>query len=181
MPDQYNARGGAHRLNPNSSQGTPHEQRFRRDFLRHRVGLGGAALAGFLPGLNHLNVASTAAELIDPLAPRHRISGQDQVGDLAAPEGAPAPLDLYDYKPELQRLAGQPIPASFLQNSRPAPKGVGKLFVAKDRTWKQYGSSAWFSNLLPNLAQHADKLTFIKSSVTVGARHLHPQAQHRGP
>ena len=32
-------------------------------------------------------------------------------------------------------------------------------------------SGAWFSDWLPNIAQHADKLTFIKSSVTVGATH----------
>ena len=49
--------------------------------------------------------------------------------------------------------------------------GTGKLFVT-NRTWKQHGESgAWFSDLLPNLAQHADKLAFIKSSVTIGATH----------
>lgn len=146
----------------------------RRDFLRHTgVGLGGAALAGFLPGLGNLNVAS-AAELIDPLAPKApHFPGKIKSVIWLHQEGAPSTLDLYDYKPELQRLAGQPIPASFLKGIKTSTQGgVGKLFVAKDRTWKQYGESgAWFSNLLPNLAQHADKLTFIKSSVTVGATH----------
>src|SRR5690606_25685117 len=43
---------------------------------------------------------------------------------------------------------------------------------APNRTWKQYGESgAWFSDLLPNLAQHADDIAFIKSSVTIGATH----------
>jgi len=49
--------------------------------------------------------------------------------------------------------------------------GTGKLY-ASNRTWKQHGESgAWFSDLLPNLAQHADKLAFIKSSTTIGATH----------
>jgi hypothetical protein len=44
--------------------------------------------------------------------------------------------------------------------------------VSNQRTWKQHGESgAWFSDLLPNLATQADKLTFIKSSTTVGATH----------
>jgi hypothetical protein len=73
----------------------------------------------------------------------------------------------------LVKLAGKEVPASFLQGIKTSTQGgVGKLFVAKDRTWKQYGESgAWFSNLVPNIAQHADKLTFIKSSITVGATH----------
>ena len=48
---------------------------------------------------------------------------------------------------------------------------MGKLF-ASNRTWKQYGESgAWFSDLVPNIAQHADKIAFIKASTTIGATH----------
>ena len=64
------------------------------------------------------------------------------------------------------------MPASFLKGIKTSTQGgVGKLF-ASNRTWKQYGESgAWFSDWVPNIAQHADKLTFIKSSVTIGATH----------
>jgi hypothetical protein len=70
------------------------------------------------------------------------------------------------------KLAGQEVPASFLKGIKTSTQGgVGKLY-ASNRTWKQYGESgAWFSDLVPNIAQHADKLTFIKSSTTVGATH----------
>ncbi|CAH0352944.1 DUF1501 domain-containing protein [Aquabacterium sp. CECT 9606] len=146
----------------------------RRAFLRNAgLGLGGAALGGFLPGIGHLNAAS-AAELIDPLAPKgtHFPAKIKSVIWLHQ-NGAPSTLDLYDYKPTLQKLAGQPVPESFLKGIKTSTQGgVGKLYVSNQRTWKQYGESgAWFSNLLPNLAQHADKLTFIKSSTTVGATH----------
>ena len=146
----------------------------RRDFLiKSALGLGGAAAGGFIPGIGYIN-AATAAELANPLAPKspHFAPKVKQVIWLHQ-NGAPSTLDLFDYKPELEKLAGKDVPASFLKGIKTSTTGgVGKLFVAKDRTWKQYGQSgAWFSNLVPNLAEHADKIAFIKSSVTVGATH----------
>ena len=145
----------------------------RRDFLsRSGQLLGGAALSGAVPGLSFLPAAH-AAEPADPLAPRppHFEPKVKSVIWLHQ-NGAPSTLDLYDYKPELVKLAGTPPPASFLKGIKTSTQGgVGKLFES-GRTWKQYGDSgAWFSDLLPHLAQHADKLTFIKSSITVGATH----------
>jgi hypothetical protein len=144
----------------------------RRDLLVHAgMGLGGLALAGALPG--SLRVAR-ASELVDPLAPKppHFAPKAKSVIWLHQ-NGAPSTLDLYDYKPGLVKLAGQEVPDSFLKGIKTSTQGgVGKLFVSNKRTWKQYGESgAWFSDLLPNLSQHADKLTFIKSSVTIGATH----------
>lgn len=144
----------------------------RRDFIL-RTGGAGLALSGLIPGLGSFQ-AAYASDLIDPLAPKapHFPAKIKSVIWLHQ-NGAPSTLDLYDYKPELQRLAGQPVPASFLKGIKTSTQGgVTKLWVSKERTWKQYGESgAWFSNLLPNLAQHADKIAFIKSSVTVGATH----------
>lgn len=145
----------------------------RRDFLiKSGVGLGGAALSGFLPSVGFLSAAQ-AAELIDPLAPKspHFPAKVKSVIWLHQ-NGAPSTLDLYDYKPDLVKLNGQEVPASFLKGIKTSTQGgVGKLF-ASNRIWKQHGESgAWFSDLLPNLSQHADKIAFIKSSVTVGATH----------
>ena len=146
----------------------------RRDILlRSGQGALGAALGGLVPGLGGLQMA-TAAELVDPLAPKEpHFPAKIKSIIWLHQNGAPSALDLYDYKPELQRLAGTPVPASFLKGIKTSTQGgVTKLWVSKERTWKQYGESgAWFSNLLPNLAQHADKMTFIKSSMTVGATH----------
>lgn len=146
----------------------------RRAFLRQAgLGLGGAALGGFIPGIGHVS-AATAAELVDPLAPKSpQFPAKIKSVIWLHQNGAPSTLDLYDFKPDLQKLAGQPVPASFLKGIKTSTQGgVGKLYASKERTWKQHGDSgAWFSNLLPNLATQADKLTFIKSSTTVGATH----------
>jgi len=145
----------------------------RRDFLlKSGYGLGGLALGGLLPGGGFMS-AAFAADLIDPLTPKapHFPAKVKSVIWLHM-DGAPSTIDLYDYKPDLIKLAGQEVPSSFLKGIKTSTQGgVGKLF-ASNRTWKQHGESgAWFSDLLPNIAQHADKLAFIKSSVTVGATH----------
>jgi hypothetical protein len=143
----------------------------RRDLLVNAgLGLGGLALSGLLPG--GLSVAH-AADLLDPLAPKQpHFPAKAKSVIWLHQNGAPSTLDLYDYKPELVRLAGQEVPESFLKGIKTSTQGgVGKLFASK-RSWKQYGDSgAWFSDLLPNLSQHADKLAFIKSSTTIGATH----------
>jgi hypothetical protein len=145
----------------------------RRDFLvKSGLGLGAFALNGMLPSGGFMS-AAFAAELADPLAPKqpHFAAKVKSVIWLHM-DGAPSTIDLYDYKPDLIKLQGQEVPASFLKGIKTSTQGgVGKLY-ASNRTWKQYGESgAWFSDLLPNVAKHADKLAFIKSSVTVGATH----------
>jgi len=143
----------------------------RRDLLVNAgLGLGGLALGGLLPG--GLSVAR-AADLVDPLAPKQtHFPAKAKSVIWLHQNGAPSTLDLYDYKPDLVKLAGEEVPESFLKGIKTSTQGgVGKLFASK-RSWKQYGDSgAWFSDLLPNLSQHADKLAFIKSSTTIGATH----------
>lgn len=145
----------------------------RRDFLKYSgLSLGGLALGGMLPGGGLLSSALAAAPA-DPLAP-----GQPHFPAKAKSviwlhqHGAPSTLDLFDYKPELVKLAGQEVPASFLKGIKTSTQGgLGKLYVS-NRTWKQYGESgAWFSDLVPNIAGHADDIAFVKSSVTIGATH----------
>jgi hypothetical protein len=144
----------------------------RKLLVNASYGLGGLTLSTLLPGGGMLGAAS-AATLADPLAPKdpHFAAKAKSVIWLHM-DGAPSTLELYDYKPELVRLAGQEVPASFLQGIKTSTQGgVGKLF-ATPREWKQHGESgAWFSDLLPNLAQHADKMAFVKSSKTIGATH----------
>jgi hypothetical protein len=145
----------------------------RRQLLVHAgLGLGGYAVSGLLPG-GGLISAVQAAELIDPLAAKstHFPAKAKSVIWLHM-DGAPSTLELFDYKPELVKRAGQELPPSFMKGIKEGVRGVnGKLF-ATNRTWQQHGASgAWFSDLLPNLAGHADKLTFIKSSTTIGATH----------
>lgn len=148
----------------------------RRELLLNVAGgLGGAVtLSMLMPGGGLLASPALAADPIDPLAPKQpHFPAKAKSVIWLHQFGAPSSLDLYDYKPELIRLAGQDVPASFLQGIKTSTQGgLGKLWVSNNRTWKQYGqSAAWFSNLLPNLATHADEIAFIKASTTVGATH----------
>ncbi|MEY8878118.1 MAG: DUF1501 domain-containing protein [Leptothrix sp. (in: b-proteobacteria)] len=144
----------------------------RRDFLTHAsVALGGSALSGLMPGSLS---AAFADELLDPQAPRaphHPAKAKAVIWLHMA--GAPSTLDLFDYKPELVRLNGTPLPDSFAKNLKTATDGgVGNLFATK-RTWKQHGdTAAWVSDLLPNLARQVDDIAFLKGSKTEGSTHV---------
>ncbi|HXW69837.1 MAG TPA: DUF1501 domain-containing protein [Methylocella sp.] len=135
--------------------------------------VGGLTLTAKMPGGGIFSTPVLADSFPDPLAPKEpHFAPKIKSVIWLHMDGAPSTIDLYDYKPELVKLAGQEVPPSFLNGIKTSTQGgVGKLF-ASNRTWKQYGESgAWFSDLLPNLAQHADKLAFIKSSTTIGATH----------
>ncbi len=144
----------------------------RRRFLRLAgTGVGGLALGGLLPGTRP---SAFAAEIEDPLAPKapHFPAKAKSVIWLHM-AGAPSSLDLFDYKPDLIKLHGQPLPESFGKNLKTATDGgVGALLATK-RTWKQYGeTAAWVSDLLPNLATQADSIAFLKGSKTEGSTHV---------
>jgi hypothetical protein len=150
-----------------------HKTSRRQLLINTASGLGGITLSMLLPGGGMLSTPLLADTLVDPLAPKapHFAAKAKSVIWLHQ-FGAPSTLDLYDYKPDLIKLAGQDVPPSFLTGIKTSTQGgVGKLFATK-RTWKQYGESgAWFSDLLPSLAEHADKIAFIKASKTIGATH----------
>jgi hypothetical protein len=74
--------------------------------------------------------------------------------------GGPSHVDTFDYKPELTRLHGQPLP---IAKPRIQFAQTGNL-LKSPWEFKQYGQSgAWVSDLFPNVAKHVDRLTFIKS------------------
>ncbi|RTL42331.1 MAG: DUF1501 domain-containing protein, partial [Rhodocyclaceae bacterium] len=151
-----------------------HDHNARRRFLVNAgYGLGAFAFSGVLPGGGFISSVQ-AADYLDPLAPKqpHHTPKAKAVIWLHM-AGAPSTLDLFDYKPELVKLHGQPLPDSFSKNLKTATDGgVGALYATK-RSWKQYGESgAWFSDLVPNLAQHADKICFLKGSKTEGSTHV---------
>ena len=88
----------------------------RRDFLlKSGLTAGSFALSGLLPGGGVIS-AAFAADLVDPLAPKqpHFPAKVKSIIWLHM-DGAPSTIDLYDYKPELIKLAGKEVPASFMK------------------------------------------------------------------
>jgi hypothetical protein len=146
----------------------------RREFLTHTAyGLGALSLTGAL-ARGSVAQATAAAAIDDPLAPKppHFTPKAKSVIWLHM-AGAPSSLDLFDYKPELVRLHGQPLPDSFRKNLKTATDGgVGALYATK-RTWKQHGETgAWVSDWLPNLAGQVDNIAFLKGCKTEGSTHV---------
>jgi hypothetical protein len=83
--------------------------------------------------------------------------------------GGPSHVDSFDYKPQLQRLAGQPLPASFKSALEATPHanvlhGCKDELMASPFRFRQYGAAGmWISDLWPHVARQVDDLCFIHS------------------
>src|SRR5579872_1184214 len=136
----------------------------RRNFLmRSCGGLGALAISAMMQG----------AERPDPLAakkPDHKPTAKSVIWLFM--EGGPSHIDLFDPKPELERLAGQPMPPSFGKVITAMGTASNTLMPAR-RTWKQYGQSGlWVSDWYPNVAQHADSMAMFRSCWADGLNHV---------
>lgn len=134
----------------------------RRGFLAHMAtGLGGIALSALLAERGLL-AAEPPGSAVNPLAPRppHFPARAKRVLHIFC-TGAVSHLDTWDYKPELIKRHGQPMP------------GVEKLVTFQGEngalsqspwTFRPRGQSGkYISDLLPNLAERADDICFIHS------------------
>jgi uncharacterized protein (DUF1501 family) len=149
----------------------------RRHFFQEcGVGVGKIALASLLTDALR-GKAIAAPPAINPLAPRkpHFAPKAKRVIHLFM-AGAPSQLDLFDYKPELSRYEGTPVPASLT-------KGLRLAFIRPDSAclgprfkFAKYGQSgAEISEVLPHLAQVADDICIIKSVKTDQFNHAPAQ------
>jgi hypothetical protein len=90
--------------------------------------------------------------------------------------GSPSQLDLFDYKPKLTELNGQPCPESLFKKERFAfIKGVPKMLGTPHHFAKHGQSGAELSNLLPQLSSVADDVCIIKSMFTEQFNHAPAQ------
>ncbi len=127
----------------------------RRAFLRAgAAGLGSIALRSLLTADDSAVVAPHFAPRAKHIIFLHMVGGPSQV-------------DLLDPKPALARFEGKPMPDSILEGKQFAfvPKGAGAL--ASPYKFARHGESgAWFSELMPHLAERADDLTVVRSMQT---------------
>ncbi len=73
--------------------------------------------------------------------------------------GGPSQVDLFDYKPELQKRDGQSIQNEFRRGSK-----TQAVLQASRRNFAQHGNSGlWCSDAFPCIAKHMDKLAMVKS------------------
>jgi hypothetical protein len=128
----------------------------RRGFLGQMgTGLGSIALACLL-------MEEATAQVSNPLAPRppHAAPRAKRVIQIFCP-GAVSQIDTFEYKPELQKRHGQPLPG--LSGVSSFQGGNGNL-MASPWGWRQHGKSGkWVSDLLPHLAEKVDEIAFVHS------------------
>src|SRR5690349_15865666 len=133
----------------------------RRQFLL-RAGFGfGALAANYMLALDGFKsrAGSIPLDPLNPLASRtgHHTATAKSVIFLFM-EGGPSHLDLFDPKPELNELAGQPLPESFGKVIT-AMGEAGSPLLGSKRAWKQHGQSGiWVSDWLPEIATCVDDI-----------------------
>ncbi len=143
----------------------------RRHFLGAVTGGFGALALGAL--LRSEARAASPAVQIDPIRPflpraPHFAPKAKSVIFLYM-VGGPSSVDTFDYKPELQKLGGKPVPKSIreaLKNSRHANvfEGCKDELMASPFSFSQHGQSGmWISDLYPQFAQYVDDVCFIHS------------------
>jgi Protein of unknown function (DUF1501) len=71
-------------------------------------------------------------------------------------KGGPSHVDLFDYKPELQKRSGQPL-----------GKNLGAKLLGSPFEFRQHGQSGqWISEVFPKLSEQADDLCVLNGMVT---------------
>ena len=89
--------------------------------------------------------------------------------------GAPSQMDLFDPKPQMEKHRGEDLPDSIRKGQRLTTMTSGqKSFpVAPSMfSFAQHGDSGmWFSELVPNMARHADRWCMIRSMHTEQINH----------
>jgi hypothetical protein len=133
---------------------TGHRLTDRRDFLgSFATGVGGIALASLLAE------QGAGADALEPRPPLFTPKAKRVLHVFCT--GAVSHLDTFDYKPELEKRHGQPLP------------GAGKLVTFQGENgnlarpqWKfrpRGHSGKMVSDLLPHVAELADELCFVHS------------------
>ena len=136
----------------------------RQFFSRSSTGIGAAALASLLP-----NAQAKGLEGFPNFPPKaKRVIYLHQ-------SGAPSQIDLFDYKPKLDKLHGSELPNSVRNGQRITGMTAGQSSFPVARSlfkFSQSGQSgAWFSELVPHMAKIADEMTIVKTVNTDAINH----------
>ena len=166
----------------------------RRHFFRRGVNsIGAAALGSLLASSGVANPAAAASPFVPDgpslksladnngpgygpgnVGPTHFAAKAKRVIYLCQ-SGAPSQMDLFDYKPMLEKFDGKELPDSVRGGQRLTGMTANqkRLPVAKSiAKFAQHGESGqWISDLLPHHAKIADDICVIKSMFTEAINH----------
>jgi len=139
----------------------------RRSFLsRSSLGVGSLALASLLDGRVLAGGGESAGTA------RHRTPRVRRVIWLYM-AGGMSHLETFDYKPELARMHGKPMPESFTKGQPIAQLQGAKLnCFAPQHPFTKYGKSGQeFSSIFPHLGTVADDVCIVRSLRTEAINH----------
>lgn len=141
-------------------------QQTRRAFLgRASMGLGSVALASLLkPDL--LGIQPGVSGFPNAPARVKRVI-------FLCMAGGPAHLELLDYKPELAKRSGEPMPESFTKGQQIAQlQGKELRILGPQHPFKHYGNSGQhMTSLLPHIGSIADDICIVRSMQTEQINH----------
>ena len=165
-----------HDLSPLAGPSSLAAQIHRRTFLkRSGLGLGSVALGALLdPGMLRAAPAAGAAApgthgIVTPL---HHAPRAKRVIFLSM-AGGPSHLETFDYKPELAKQHGQPMPESFTKGQQIAQLQGQKLQCFGPQTkFKRFGQHGteiceWFEQI----GAVSDEICFVRSMTTDAINH----------
>jgi hypothetical protein len=90
--------------------------------------------------------------------------------------GAPSQLELFDYKPELAKLEGKPLPPSIINGQRYAFIRPDAAVLGPRYKFARHGQSgAELSEMIPHIASIADDIAIVKSCRTTQFNHAPAQ------
>jgi len=148
----------------------PNNESLRRETRRHffkQAGFGIGAMA--LSSLFEESVTAQAKK-----APHYAAKAKNIIFLFMA--GGPSQVDLFDPKPKLNQYDNQPIPDELVKGERFAFIKGTPLCLGSPFKFKQHGQSgAVLSEILPNLAKHADRIAIVRSMHTTQFNHAPAQ------
>src|SRR5437773_1840954 len=147
----------------------------RRRFLANAAnGVGMLALESLFRDDGLLAADAGAVDAANPLAPRlAHFAPQAKACIYIYLEGAPSQIDLFDPKPKLNDLDGQPLPESMTKNVRFAfIQKEGAVLIGSPRKFQKYGECGMdLSDFLPHLATCAGDIALARSLHTDAFNH----------
>jgi len=143
----------------------------RRWFFREcGVGLAGIALAS----LTGRSLGATAASPLAPKEPHFAPKAKRVIYLFMG--GAPSQLDMFDYKPELAKYNGKPVPKEVVMGQKYAFIRPDAELYASEFKFNPHGESGTLiSEALPHLAGVVDKIAIVKSMHTEAFNHAPAQ------
>jgi hypothetical protein len=147
----------------------------RRHFLKQcTTGIGMMALGTMFGCGNDDKKSTKSLGILGKIAPHFPAKAKSVIYIHCC--GSPSQLELFDYKPELEKLDGKPCPQSFLDGKKFAfIRGVPNMLAAVGK-FKQHGQSGtWLSDYWNYLPQVADEISFLKAMYTDQFNHAPAQ------